>query len=448
MKVLFAVELYHPSVGGAQVVVRQLAERLVSKGHDVTVVTTCLADRAGDLHKGVRIVGFDVRGNLAVGMRGEIQAYQNFLTSTSADVFFVYAAQQWTFDAAIPVLSRLRCTKVFVPCGYSGLYRAEYADYYRHMPDALRPMDAVVYHAESYRDLDFAKMHGLTYHVVIPNGADTDEFDVPVTPGFRSGIGSSDHDVLLLTVGTFTGSKGHQEVAEAFALTDFGGRSAFLILNGNHPGACPDSASVQLRILAREIGWTRAIRHKLVRHLMPWRHRKEDPLQTCINEINAGRFGNKKILKVDLPRDQLVQAFLQSDIFVFASNIEYSPLVLFEACAAGLPFLSVPAGNAREIAEWTGGGRICNAPVDELGYCRVAPTALARSIEALIADPDTLTKLSRQGHAAARQRYNWEVLALEYEKLFLSLVGPASRPGHLHSHEASTASPLHSNEQG
>lgn len=448
MNILLCVELYYPSVGGAQVVVRQLAERLVRKGHDVTVVTTRLAERTSETHRNVRIVGFDVMGNHSAGMRGEIQAYQDFLTSSPADVLFIYAAQQWTFDAAIPVLCKIPCAKVFVPCGYSGLYRKEYADYYRHMPEALRKMDAVVYHAESYRDLDFAKAHGLSNHVIIPNGADTEEFDVPVNPGFRSAVGSNDRDVLLLTVGTFTGSKGHQEVAEAFALTDFGGRSAFLILNGNHPGACPDSASVQLRILAREIGWTRAIRHKLVRHLMPWRHRKEDPLQTCINEINAGRFGNKKILKVDLPRDQLVQAFLQSDIFVFASNIEYSPLVLFEACAAGLPFLSVPAGNAREIAEWTGGGRICNAPVDELGYCRVAPTALARSIEALIADPDTLTKLSRQGQAAARQRYNWEVLALEYEKLFLSLVGPASRPGQPHSHVACTASRPHSNEQG
>ncbi|MDQ8021340.1 MAG: glycosyltransferase family 4 protein [Moraxellaceae bacterium] len=434
MKVLFAVELYHPSVGGAQVVVRHLAERLASAGHDVTVVTTRLAERTSDTHKGVRIVGFDVMGNQAVGMRGEIQAYQDFLTSSPADVLFIYAAQQWTFDAAIPVLGKIPCAKVFVPCGYSGLYRPEYADYYRQMPDALRQMDAVVYHAESYRDVDFAKAHGLSNHVVVPNGADTEEFDAPTVPGFRSGIGAQTQDVLLLTVGAFTGSKGHQEVAEAFALADFGDRTAFLVLNGNSPGRDQNSAFSRLLSLALEIGWRRAIRHHVAHFLMPWRYRKEDPLQTCIDAINSGRFGKKKILKVDLPRDQLVQAFLQSDLFVFASNIEYSPLVLFEACAAGLPFLSVPAGNAREIAEWTGGGRICEAPVDELGYCRVAPAALAHSIESLIADPATLATFSRQGQAAARQRFNWATLAREYEQLFLSL---ASRSRHAEAPSAS-----------
>lgn len=160
---------------------------------------------------------------------------------------------------------------------------------------------------------------------------------------------------------------------------------------------------------------------------MPWRHSKVDPLQQCIGEINSGKFGRKKVIRVDLPRDQLVQAFLQADLFVFASNIEYSPLVLFEACAAGLPFLSVPAGNAREIAEWTGGGRICDAPFDELGYCRVSPAALAGSIEALVADPAELMRLSKNGQASSRERFNWEALTLEYERLFLSLVERTGR---------------------
>lgn len=431
MKVLFAVEFYHPSIGGAQVVVGQLAERLAGAGHDVTVVTTRSAERTTDIHNGVRVVGFDVRGNCAVGICGEVRAYQDFLIHTLADVFFVYAAQQWTFDAAIPVLGGIQCAKVFVPCGYSGLYRTEYADYYQHIPDVLRQMDAVIYHAESYRDLDFAKAHGLSNHVIIPNGADTKEFSVPLNPGFRSDIGAKEQDVLLLTVGAFTGSKGHREVLEAFTLADFGDRSAFLILNGNHPICSSNSVVAELLNLAQEIGWFRAIRHKVARLLMPWRYGKEDTLQACINQVNGGRFGKKRVLKIDLPRDRLVQAFLQSDLFVFASNIEYSPLVLFEACAAGLPFLSVPVGNAREIADWTGGGTICEAPVDGLGYCSVAPSALARSIEVLMADPDMLMRLSSQGQASARQRYNWAALALEYENLFLSLTERIICPGHL-----------------
>ena len=42
MKILHTVELYHPSQGGMQEVVKQISERLVKLGHEVTVATTKL----------------------------------------------------------------------------------------------------------------------------------------------------------------------------------------------------------------------------------------------------------------------------------------------------------------------------------------------------------------------------------------------------------------------
>ncbi len=45
MRILHTVEFYHPSIRGAQEVVRQFSERLVTLGHDVTVVTTKLPER-------------------------------------------------------------------------------------------------------------------------------------------------------------------------------------------------------------------------------------------------------------------------------------------------------------------------------------------------------------------------------------------------------------------
>src|SRR5207302_2380480 len=91
----------------------------------------------------------------------------------------------------------------------------------------------------------------------------------------------------------------------------------------------------------------------------------------------ANREPGKRVFYMDLPRSELVQAFMAADLFVFASNIEYSPLVLFESAAAGTPFLSAPVGNAEEIARWTGGGLICPAKIDARGYTRVDPRVLA-----------------------------------------------------------------------
>jgi glycosyltransferase involved in cell wall biosynthesis len=146
-----------------------------------------------------------------------------------------------------------------------------------------------------------------------------------------------------------------------------------------------------------------------------------------INDTNGGF---KRVVIVDLPRPALVQSYLNADLFVFASNVEYSPLVLFEACAAGLPFLSVPVGNSAEIVEWTGGGEICDARADEEGFTRVAPEALAHRIEQLAMDLSRLQQLKRKGLSASAERYNWDAVAKEYEDLFSRLVQrSASRDG-------------------
>ncbi len=92
---------------------------------------------------------------------------------------------------------------------------------------------------------------------------------------------------------------------------------------------------------------------------------------------------SKRVILTDLERQDLIQAYFAADLFVFASRIEYSPLVLFEAAAAGTPFLTVPVGNADEIVRWTGGGILCEAAKDDRGYTRVDPGTLAREMAML-----------------------------------------------------------------
>ena len=125
----------------------------------------------------------------------------------------------------------------------------------------------------------------------------------------------------------------------------------------------------------------------------------------------------KKVVCVDLPRADLIEAFKAADLFVFASNVEYSPLVLFEAAASGTPFLSVPVGNAAEIARWTAGGEICPAATDEHGYTRVDPSVLAREMCRLMNDADTRARLAVDGKARWRSRFTWKAIASQYEAI-------------------------------
>jgi glycosyltransferase involved in cell wall biosynthesis len=344
---------------------------------------------------------------------------------SDADIVFFYAAQQWTFDAAWPSLQSMRAHKVLVPCGYSGLYDPLYRRYFEDLKPVLTAMDAVVYHARSYRDYEFGEALGLKNAVVIPNGADLAEFNVELDRGFRRELGAADSAFVILTVGTFTGLKGHLELAQAFLEAEFGDRDALLILNGNWPersGMRPPFISA-LTSLVSEYGLIYTIRHLTILALnsLGISVGKTMSIKRLAAGINKDRSNRKRAIIVNLPRTKLVQAYLQSDLFVFASNIEYSPLVLFEACAAGLPFLTVPVGNTPEIVAWTGGGELCEAPVDERGYTRVQPHVLGEKISAMSRDSERLKTLGRSGRDKAIKRFNWDTLAGEYESLFQQL---------------------------
>jgi glycosyltransferase involved in cell wall biosynthesis len=352
------------------------------------------------------------------------------------------------------VLDQIKARKIFIPCGFSGLYEPAYEQYFSQLPHVLAKFDHLIFYAESYRDIDFARAHGLTRFTVLPNGASEVEFNVPADPGFRARFGISDADFVFLTVGAPIATKGHRETAEAFALLDTAGRPATLILNANWPLSRTNTWCltgrrsrplelienlrwlfwdvVEPRIslaryafqLLREKRWQAFVERSLRRL------RLKTPSTVNGGGDQAGRpptiddlikvaelQGGKRVLRTNFSRSDLVQAYMAADLFVFASTVEYSPLVLFEAAAAGTPFLSVPVGNAEEIARWTGGGMICPAAKDERGYVRVDPSRLAREIERCMDSPDMLARLGAAGKETWRRMFTWRAIAPQYEAI-------------------------------
>lgn len=226
MKLLFCCESYWPSRGGVQEVIRQIAERMVVAGHQVAVATSRNADRKVDSYNGVHIHEFRVSGNLVTGIYGEANRYRKFVTDFDGDAILIKAAQQWTFDALWPVLDNIRVRKVFVPCGFSSLFEPSFANYFAEMPRILRKFDHLIFYAERYRDIDFARAHGIETFSIIPNGASELDFDRVADGRLRSKLGITKDEFLFLTVGTPINAKGHKEVGEAFERMDTGGRNA------------------------------------------------------------------------------------------------------------------------------------------------------------------------------------------------------------------------------
>lgn len=498
---------------------RQIAERMAARGHHVTVATSNHPDRPSKVVNGVNIRAFDAGGKSVYGLNGEIDEYREFVRTCPLDAILIMAAQQWSFDALWPVLDGVKARKVFIPCGFSGLYEPDFAEYFRELPDVLRKFDHLVFNAEKYRDIDFVRNIGLTNFTVLPNGISETDFEREADAQFRQRMAIPEDAFLFMTVGNPIEAKGHREVVEAFSQLDTGGRHAVLLsiagwpviesgylwrpnaavrfvgaaasrvivvirrdgwrglqravrrrlekLRGavvirlvnsrlGHVARFVDAAIRRVTSIARAEGW-HGIKQLVLRKLVkrpsaPIRMQPDEvqvatattpPRLASIQSIaeKASAQPLKQVILTDLSRPELIQAYMAADLFVFASRIEYSPLVLYEAAAAGTPFLTVPVGNADEIVRWTGGGLLCDAFKDSLGYTRVDPRILAKAMAGCMRKPDMLGLLGTTGRQRWRKYFTWQVVAGYYEDILLGKI-PDIRITDLHSPEQPTLDPL------
>ena len=391
MKILHTVEFYNPSTGGAQEVVRQISEELVRRGHGVTVATTNLPERKNAIINGVRIESFAISGNCVRGCVGETARYQEFLMSKDFDVMLNYAAQQWATDLAYPILHMLPYRKLTAPCGFSGLFDGAYESYFRALPNVLRKYDHLIFHSRSGQDMEFTQKHGIRHCSVIPNGASLEEFKEPDL-SFRRQYGIPPGQPLLLTVGSHTGAKGHALVMEAFRRARIG--PATLVIIGNTLGSagCLPRCRLQARF------------------------------------VRTASFGKKQVLLLNPPRQDVVSAYHSADLFVFGSNVECSPIVLFEAAASRTPFVTTACGNAAEIAEWTASGEIVATVRATDGLVHTSAGRMACAIEDLFSNTLRRQTMAEAGYEAWRNRFSWEKIAQQYEQLYLQLVEQGPSP--------------------
>lgn len=402
MNILLCCEHFHPSIGGVQKMMYEIGLRYVMKGHRVSVVTSWRADRNHDSVDGMDIHSFRVTGNLASGMKGEIDKYQQFLINGQFDFLIVMAAQQWTFDAMLPILDRIHYKKLHIPCGYSGLYLRRYKEYYGNMETYLRKFDHLIYNSTNYRDVNFARDRKIPNISIIPAGASELEFMEPSKDRIREQLGIDKDDFLYLSVGAPAFNKGHKEILQAYLLLDVPFAST-LVLNGNYE----TKGAVTLGNTIKEMG--RRILGRSPFNIMRLAKGNKDP--------------KKKIIFADLKREELIPLFFNADLFLFASHVEYSPLVIFECLAAGLPFLSIPVGNVDEIVKWSGGGVLCTGHQSREGFSSVDPRVFAGEMQKLSLDQDKRTELSASGRQAWLDNFTWKVIADRIEQLVTPSLG-------------------------
>ena len=76
--------------------------------------------------------------------------------------------------------------------------------------------------------------------------------------------------------------------------------------------------------------------------------------------------------------------------------------------------MTVPVGNAAEIAKWTGAGVVCPAMQDAKGYTRVDASELAQFMFRLFRDETMRKKLGAAGKWNWQEKFTWEKISREY----------------------------------
>lgn len=383
----------------------EIGLRFVRKGHDVSVVTSWRPDRTEDSIEGMKIISFRISGNAVSGMAGELDKYQDFLSNGQFDFLLVMAAQQWTFDAMLPVLDNIPYKKIHIPCGYSGFYLKKYRKYYETMDSYLRKFDQLIYNSADYRDINFARDKKIAHINIIPAGASEFEFldnDIGMT---RQELGIGKGDFVYLSVGAPAFNKGHKEILRSYLMLDVP-FSSTLVLNGNYD----NFKEIRLRNLIFSPKETLKELAKRILGRSPYNIKKL---------AKKNKNPKKKIIFLNLERKKLISLFFDADLFLFASHIEYSPLVIFECLATGLPFLSTPVGNVQEIVEWSKGGVICSGQVSKEGFSSVEPAVFSKEMQKLSLDKEKRAELSKNGRQSWLENFTWGIIASKIEELVI-----------------------------
>lgn len=401
MKIAILCEFYHPSVGGVQFFAKILAEGLAKKGNEVFVITSFEKSRDFNELNKVKINDFNVSGNFVKTIKGDIEKFYKFIYEKRNyfDIIVIIAAQTWISDLFFPILSNLSSKKIFIPTGFSMLFSKGYNEYYEKMKYWMRLFDANVFLGKDYIDYKFALESGITKNVIIPNGASLEEFLSLKNDGsFKSKYNIPPDNLLVVHIGSHTGLKGHKEALKIFEKAKI--KDATFALIGN--------------VFSKKC------------------YNECRNFSDSFNSKKCNKKNNKKILLLtDISRKETLQALAEADMFLFPSNVECSPIVLFEAMASKTPFLATEVGNIKEIIRWSNSGILLPTIRErkKINFGKAKIDESSKILEDILINKDERKKLAENGYNAWLKNFTWEKIIENYEKLFVRLLENKSVEG-------------------
>jgi L-malate glycosyltransferase len=334
--------------------------------------------------RGVRVHRFDVQGNRALGMSGEMERYRRFVRSGDWDVVVNHCFQAWPTDALFDEMPAFPWPSVLVSHGLSAdnpLFEA----YYREIPRYVSAYRKWVRVSNGSGELSFATRSHLPVPPAINNGVDMSEW-TRRTLGLRQAWGVHQKP-WVINLSNHSPQKGHRDFFQLAKPLRLRGARVTLI-GGTYP-------------------------------MNKWGLGRLGIQGGCAYECHLRTMLSLGAvdLKVNLPRAQVVSAIQEANVVVVTSHLEANSVVLLESMAAGKPWVSFDVGSARENA-----GGVVTKDLDEM----------VSVVTELLRDPDRRKNLGSAGRARALAKHDWDSITDQYEELYQSVLKDYA-PTHAHN---------------
>lgn len=336
MKIVFTVSTFYPRKDGVQAVTEYLAKGLAQKGHEVTIVTSCVSgyQNAEDF-LGMHIIRVPVRTKYGIHL-GNKKAYCQLILklTANADVLINVCTQTAFTDFLYSVLPQIKCKKILhmhgmydfhwqktdfssfkifaykvwrhVRWGWLYFVNKQKFKHYDHVLQLHRFDDAYVF---------FKKQYGID-SVILENAAN-EQFYCPNTRTKQP---------YAICVSNYIPRKNQEMLLEAFYKSK-AGHDIKLIL----------------------IGSSKTAYYKY--------------LQRCNQELQQ-KYGARDVqLLTDVSREKTVEYVRNASVYLMSSTWEAFSISIIESMAAGTPFISTDVGVARYLP----GGVIVNTS-EEMAY--------------------------------------------------------------------------------
>ncbi|MDW7760058.1 MAG: glycosyltransferase family 4 protein [Acidobacteriota bacterium] len=418
MKILHCLHNYHPARGGAEELMRRVGERLAARGHEIAVlasnawsVENYFLPRCGrglmppgeEILNGLRVrrVPFSRRGarflNLmrAVARRLPVpggpriralawgprsRAYARAAEEEAGRVDLIVACPLPTLNVgyAWKAARRRRRPLVVVPC----FHTEDPSTYDNPLYDRwMRGAEAVIALTEGEKEYLERRpgLRGVNVRVA-GVGIDLDPDGAPDGDRTREKYGIPAGDVILF-LGQHGLHKGLKDLIAAMEIFWDGGGPACLVIAGNPTSHTPE-------------------------------------IEKSASAVSAAR-GRKIIVIKGFPEEDKRALLREASVFVMVSPFESFGIVFLEAWREGLPVVGCVRGASAKVIEPFADGLLVEAG---------RPRELAGALLALILDPETRRRMGERGRARVVERYAWENVIMEWEKIYRDAAGagPAS----------------------